>query len=210
MNEEEFWKLNDEANIHFDIIHRIGSLTLMISLTESKLEEFSGNGQWYDKNDTRLANKHRMKEMGRMIGGYRQNIQELSIIGLAKTIEDLLYDLKDKLDLNINFWKDCNEYNHYEEMKIIRSLNNCIKHNKGIICSESNSGKYLENIAGFESGTIISSLQIDLEKYAMQCFLFQMDIFWKQIEKENPYVGIKDKYDEIKKILIPAFINLEI
>lgn len=207
MNEEEFWKFNDGANVHFDIIHRIGSLFLMITLTENKLEEFSESGQWYDKNDSRLANKHRMKEMGRMINGYRQNIQELSIIGLAKSIEDLLYDMKHKLSLNINFWKDCNEYNYYEEMKIIRNLNNCIKHNKGIIQAGNDSSNYLINVAGFENQTVISRLEINLEEYAMKCFIFQMDMFWIQTKKENPYLDIKNQYNKIKTILIPDFIG---
>lgn len=204
---EEFWKFNDEASVHFDIIHRIGSLILMFTLTENKLKEFSGSGKWFDKNDTRSANKYRMKEMGRMINGYRQNIQELSIIGLAKTIEDLLYDMKNKLNLDINFWKDCDEYSYYEEMKTIRNLNNCLKHNKGIICIGNNSGKYLINVAGFKNGTVISGLELNLEKYAMQCFVFQMDMFWLQIKKENPYLDIKIQHDKIREILIPDFIE---
>jgi hypothetical protein len=208
MNDEKFIEFINQANIHFGIIHRVGSLLLMYSLTEDKLNEFSNEVVWYDKNDTRADNKHRMKETGRMLNGYRQCTKELIIIGLAKTIEDLLYDIEDKFQLKLNFLTDFEGCNCYEEMRIIRYLNNCIKHNKGKIERGNSSGNYLIDNAGFEEGSNINDIEIDVEDFILKSFVFQMDIFYKQTNKENPYLKSKDKYDDIKTILIPSFIKI--
>ncbi|WP_339726678.1 hypothetical protein, partial [Maribacter stanieri] len=118
----------NRAMIHFDILHRLGGLLLMYRTTNSKMQKFQEGIQWYDDKDNRRANKDRMKETGRMLNGYRQNINELTIIGIAKSIEDLFFDFEDVLGKKLNFWKDCDDCDYFTEMKTIRNLNNCIKH----------------------------------------------------------------------------------
>lgn len=204
---EKFWELNNRAAIHFDIIHRLGSLLLMFTVTKNKIEDFQNEVSWYNKNDSRSTNKHRMKETGRMLNGYRQNLNELIVIGIAKSIEDLLFDFEDKLNYEINFWKDCNGYDYYNEMKTLRNLNNCIKHSKGIIKRGQGSNDYLIDIAGFRENSIINYLELDLEKYIFQSFSFQMDIFWSKDVRANPYKELKDESEKIRKILIPEFIE---
>ena len=100
--------------IHFDILHRLGGLLLMYRTTNNKMQEFQKGIKWYDKKDNRRSNKNRMKETGRMLNGYyRQNIGELTIIGIAKSIEDLFFDFEDVLGQKINFWNDCDSYDFF-------------------------------------------------------------------------------------------------
>lgn len=204
---EEFWKFNNRANIHFDIIHRLGSLLLMFTATKNKIEEFQNEIPYYNKNDSHSTNKHRMKETGRMFNGYRQKLNELIIIGISKSTEDLLFDIEDKLNNKISFWKDCNGFDYYKEMKTLRNLNNCIKHSNGIIKRGGSSSNYLIENDGFKENSKIDYLELDLNKFIFQSFIFQMEIFWDNDERDNPYKQIKDDSEEIRKILIPEFIE---
>ena len=197
----------NRAMIHFDISHRLGGLLLMYRTTKSKMKEFQDGIKWYDKEDNRRANKDRMKETGRMLNGYRQNIDELTIIGIAKSIEDLLFDFEDVLGKKINFWKDCDSYDFFTEMKTIRNLNNCIKHSKGIIKRGHSANDYLIDEANFEENSKINSLNLNLEKFIYQNFSFQMDLFWDNDLRDNPFKNIKDNNDMIKEILIPSFME---
>lgn len=206
MDDEKLLDICNKANVHSGIIHRTGSLLLMFAITERKLDEFSGDIKYYDKNDSRSANKYRMKETGGMVNGYNQFLRELSIVGLAKILEDLLFDFKDKLNKDIKFWKDCDHYIFYEEMKIIRQLNNSIKHDKGIIIRGSDSGNYLIDKTDFNEHSQIANLPLNIEKLIMQSFIFQMDLFHKLTGKENPYIQIQDDYNRIRNVLIPDYI----
>jgi hypothetical protein len=206
--DEKFWEFNNRATTHFDIIHRLGSLLLMYTATKDKIDVFHTEIQWYNKDDNHRGNKDRMKESSRMLSGYRQKLNELIIIGIAKSLEDTLYDMKEKLNDDINFWKDCEDFICYNEMKILRNLNNCIKHSKGIIKRGHTSNDYLIDNAGFTENSKIDNLDLDLEKYIMQSFLFQMEIFWNKDLRDNPYIDIKDDKKSIRKILIPDFIEI--
>lgn len=118
------------SRIHFDIIHRMGSLLFMFSATTEKIEESSETIQWYKEGDSRRDNKDRMKETGRMLNGYRDNLEELMIIGISKAVEDLIFEYDDTFDVKVNFWNNLKRFEFYHEMTIIRNLNNCIKHSK--------------------------------------------------------------------------------
>jgi hypothetical protein len=205
--DDKFLESMNRAMIHFDILHRLGGLLLMYRTTNSKMEEFQDGIKWYDKEDDRRANKDRMKETGRMLNGYRQNIDELTIIGIAKSIEDLLFDFEDVLSQKINFWKDCDDYDFFKEMKIIRNINNCIKHSKGIIKRGHPSNDYLIDEANFDENSKIGYLDLDLEKFIYQSFSFQMSLFWDNDLRNNPYKDIKENYTKIKEILIPSFME---
>jgi hypothetical protein len=206
--DEKFWEFNNRATTHFDIIHRLGSLLLMYTATKDKIDVFHTEIQWYNKDDNHRGNKDRMKETSRMLSGYRQKLNELIIIGIAKSLEDTLYDMKEKLNDDIDFWKDCEDFICYNEMKILRNLSNCIKHSKGIIQRGHISNDYLIDNAGFTENSKIDNLDLDLEKYIMQSFLFQMEIFWNKDLRDNPYIDIKDDKKSIRKVLIPAFIEI--
>jgi len=179
----------------------------MYRTTNSKMQEFQDGIKWYDEKDNHRANKDRMKETSRMLSGYRQNIDELTIIGIAKSIEDLLFDLEDVLSQKIHFWNDCKNYDYFTQMKTIRNLNNCIKHSKGIIKRGHPSNDYLIDEAKFEENSKIEHLNLDLEKYIYQNFSFQMDIFWDKDERDNPFKNIKENHTKIKEILIPSFMD---
>ncbi|MFD0991637.1 hypothetical protein [Tenacibaculum geojense] len=179
----------------------------MYTATKDKIDVFHTEIQWYDKDDNHRGNKDRMKETSRMLSGYRQKLNELIIIGIAKSLEDTLYDMKEKLNNDINFWKDCEDFMYYNEMKKLRNLNNYIKHSKGIIKRGHPSNDYLIDNAGFTENSKIDNLNLNLEKYIMQSFLFQMEIFWNKDLRDNPYTGIKDDEKSIRKILIPEFIE---
>ncbi|MDD7887015.1 hypothetical protein [Flavivirga sp. 57AJ16] len=205
--DEKFWEFNNRANIHFNIIHRLGSLLLMYCVTNEKIDDFPNDVNWYNKDDVRSTNKHRMKETSRMMHGYRKNLNELTIIGLAKTIEDLINDLRDYLNVDVSFWNDCEGFIFFEEMKIIRNLNNCIKHSKGIIKRGHPANDYLIDIAGFNENSAVESLSLDIEKYIYNSFSFQMDLFWSTDKRNNPYDVIKNEYKKIRHQLIPEFIE---
>jgi len=198
----------NRAMIHFDILHRLGGLLLMYRTTNSKMQKFQEGIQWYDDKDNRRANKDRMKETGRMLNGYRQNINELTIIGIAKSIEDLFFDFEDVLGKKLNFWKDCDDCDYFTEMKTIRNLNNCIKHSKGIIKRGHPSNDYLIDEAEFEENLKIGYLNLDLEKYIYQSFSFQMSLFWNNDKRDNPFKNINENYEKIREILIPSFMEI--
>ncbi|TSE03935.1 hypothetical protein [Aquimarina algiphila] len=196
------------ANIHSDIIHRMGGLLLMYYYTSDKIEESYDTIKWYDKDDIKRNNKDRMKETARMLNGYKSNLHELMIIGISKAAEDLLYEYNDNFELEVDFWKNCKRFEYFKEMGIIRNLNNCIKHSKGAIQRGIKSSDYLIDEIGYPEGSKVKELEIDIEDFIFKSFLFQMDIFWKTQEKENPYLKFKEDYNWLRKKLIPNFIEL--
>lgn len=195
------------SRIHFDIIHRMGSLLFMFCATTEKIEESSETIQWYKKGDSRGDNKYRMKETGRMLNGYRDNLEELMIIGISKAVEDLIFEYDDTFDVKVNFWESLKRFEFYHEMKIIRNLNNCIKHSKGILKRGEKGNDYLIDEIGFIEDEKVKNLHIDIVDYLLKSFLFQMDIYWKSQQKDNPFLKYKNNSDKLKEILIPDFIN---
>lgn len=193
------------ARIHFDIIHRMGSLLLMFCATTDKIEESSETIQWYKKRDSRRDNKDRMKETARMLNGFRDNLEELMIIGISKAVEDLIFEYGDAFNEKVNFWK-LKRFEYYHEMTVIRNLNNCIKHSKGVLKRGEKGNDYLIDEIGLSENAKVKTLHIEIEDYLLKSFLFQMDVFWRSQGKDNPFMEYKDDSKKLKEILIPDFI----
>lgn len=190
------------------IFQSTGSLLLSYRATNMKIEEVSQKSPWYNEEDDRQTNKHRMKLLGAAVMGYGKFHKELTIIGIAKTIEDLIVNVNEYSELEFDFWKSDLTLVYFDEMKYIRQLNNCIKHSKGIVINDNSScNKYLIDVKGLSEGTVIGEfLQIDIEEYIFKSFYFQMELAYHALGMENEW-KITDDLKSIESLLIPDIIK---
>jgi hypothetical protein len=200
---QDFQDFVNHSNHVGAIRHRTGSLLLSYLATSKQIKEMEKSGDWYDSDDSRRNNKDKMKEFGGAVMGYRKYHRELTIIGISKTVEDLIVDLKDYSGNEFKFWKSNLELNHFKAMKYIRQLNNTIKHSRGLILDDGSiSNTYLLKECKVRVNTDIGqSLDIDIEDYIIKAFIFQMDLCKKTLNISNMF-EIPDP-DAIRSYLIP-------
>lgn len=108
--------------------------------------------------DTRYETKDEMKAVGGMANEVSTKLVEYHILGMAKTVEDLLWALKEDDGQPRNFWTDLNQYPHFTNAAMVRHLSNAIKHNGGYILEgDGDTSRRLMEDYGFQDGTPIGN-----------------------------------------------------
>ena len=199
------------------IYPKVGGLLISYKATIEKLKDLEAH-EWYDPELNRSENKHRMKELDSAARGYRTFIIEMSVIAMAKIIEDTIIDIKDVFGVNFNIWSNTT-YTYHVDAKIIRSLNNVIKHNQSrISASNVPSGKYLVDTCGFSEGDTIASIfsgraakQLDVERELFQIYIFLMDLVHDLSNFQKDAVDLKSNFtfEKFSESFIPEFINFK-
>ncbi|MCK4530072.1 MAG: hypothetical protein KAU44_02765 [Candidatus Marinimicrobia bacterium] len=128
-------KINmDTENINISMVSlsqvdsNLKSLLLIHYATEKVIDEYL---------DLTYHDKDELKEIGANTYRYKDRMTEFYILGLSKTIEDLLWLLKDINNLKLRFWRDLSDLQYFKYAKLIRYLSNVIKHHGGMIVEES-------------------------------------------------------------------------
>jgi hypothetical protein len=203
-----------------EVNNKIGAIVVTYLASTNKIHELYENSTWYNPTLPNSENKHRMKTTGAAIIGYEIFLTELIIIALSKTIEDIILGIKEEFNVSYDIWK----HNHitsifHQEAKLVRALNNVIKHNNGLIeKSNEPSGKYLVNEFGYPDGCkvvdVVSTLgksDYILEKTA-QIYVYLLNLVAKIANQPvSPLADISDNMKErIIKRFIPDYLQISV
>src|SRR5690606_13616975 len=132
------------------------------------------------------------------------------IISVSKSIEDLLNEMNEDLSNPVSFWEITVNPIYYNYMKMIRNMNNCIKHSSGIVKDNNeSSNRYLIDECGIKPGFPLEYYEMDYELMVLKNFLFQFDLSSKLLNFRNPWLDIKEEnIKEVKNFLIPPILKL--
>jgi len=184
----------------------------MISLISSteKIDEIANGIDWPGPDLSRGENKHLMKEIGGVRFSYLKVIKEMTIIGIAKGIEDLIFDLREIAGIEFKIWDPGMDLRFHDEVKCIRNLNNAIKHARGVIVDNNKQGnRSLIDEHGYKPNSEIEWIEIDLEEMIIKAYVFQLDVI-SQITGhalEDEYKVEGEELIKYKELLIPEILR---
>lgn len=171
------------------------------SLTNN-LQSLCSDMEWYDPKEGR-ENKYRMKDLGALLSQYKQSINTTLIFLIEKSTEDIIYQLRSNpISKKIDFWTACKTCVFANEVTTLRHLNNCLKHNSGIVDDNSAPGKFLLK-NGYRLNDRIEYLEFDFEDLIYKSYHFNLDLLCQSCSKE---FKVTEKQHFIKYI-IPEFIH---
>ena len=186
---------------------------LMISLIASteKVDEVVDKVVWPNPDLSRGENKHIKKELGSVRFSYLKVIKELTIIGIAKGIEDLIFDLKEIAGIKFKIWDPGMDLRFHNDVKCIRNLNNAIKHSRGVILDNNQKGnRSLIDDYGYKPNSEIEWIKINLEEMIIKAYVFQLDVI-SQITGHELEEELKDEGNDLNKyvkdMLIPEILR---
>ena len=202
-----------------EIHNKVGALAVMYLASKSKIQELYQTTSWYDPSLDKAENKDRMKSAGTAIAGYKEFLIELSIIGLAKTIEDIIVGIEEEFSYRYDIWRDHHVTSvFHNEAKIIRSLNNVIKHNCGVI-RESNrpSGEYLVVNCGYPNELKISNIELcstlsfDLLEKIAQVYIYLLNLVSEVANYPAPNLTAipKNMKETVISRFVPDYLNVK-
>lgn len=129
---------------------------------------------WRDKALSYGEHKFRMKALGGLIFSYRRFVKELSILALAKALEDFLVEAEGLGCAKFDIWKG-NELRlrYHHDMRYIRALANTIKHSSSrVVDNQSKGNRFLIGECGVIPGTEVEFLNIDIPRYVYRTYWF--------------------------------------
>lgn len=180
--------------------HSIDTLYLVWTSTNEKIEEIAEQ-DWFDSKANYGANKFRMKQLGGAIFSYRGKLVELMILGMAKLIEDVTFDLKDVVGLNFKIWDPGITLKRYETAIMIRTLANIIKHHHSRISRGSSlDADRLIDEFGFPDGFDIEDWSINQPKNVEADFvvnLYYLEVFL--LDLVNQVLKLNVSNDELPR-----------
>ena len=157
---------------------KIRSIAISYTITVKHIRWLSENTKWYDSKKSRYENKESMKELGSAVMGMQEFICEMTILSLAKVMEDMRYDARRILDCKIDFWDSYNPIvPFHDELRKVYHLSNVIKHNRSIIERRSSkSSKILVDSFGMKDGTMVILIDLDYRSMIFYCYFALSDI----------------------------------
>lgn len=176
-----------------------------------KVEQITEETEWYDPDLPRRVNKLLMKQLGGVRFSYLKFIKEMTIIAISKSIEDLVFDIRELLGVEFDFWNPGFDLRFHEDLKCVRNLNNVIKHSRGIIRDIDNpSHRSLIDDCGFAPESEVEWLDLDIEGYIAKGFVFQVDVISQLTGGEFPdrlHADEDDVIELVKDFLIPEVLQ---
>lgn len=202
-----------------DISGKYSTVLISYLATKQKIKELE-KIEWYDEELDRWENKQRMKETGASIFQIREYLNESTILITAKVIEDFTIHLKKLFNVKWNVFKNTSDNVRFEkEVRLIRALNNIIKHNQSFLDrSSSSSAKFLVDECGLQDDVPLRHL-FDLEKIGGYTILelvckskvYCFELLADTLKTENLYKNLRE--DEIIELIIdqsvPEVIGLK-
>ncbi len=191
------------------ITYRVGEILLSFLATQQKIDELL-KINWHDPSSGRSENKQNMKILGVSVIRYKKLLKEMTVIAVSKSIEDLINDVNEYLSKTIKFWEIVGDPVYYIEMKMIRSMNNCIKHSSEIVKDNVEpSNRYLIDECGIKPNFPLEYYNMDYETIILKNFLFQFDLSSKLMNFKNPWTNINESnIRKIRNYLIPSILKL--
>ncbi len=188
--------------------HGVETLYLMWTATNEKIEEMLEH-PWMDPTLSHRENKHRMKQLGGAAFSYRGKLSELTILGMAKLIEDVLNDIHDDTGIKLNFWDPGLTLRHHDTAIMVRCLANVIKHHRSLIVYGScpDADRLIDEF-GFSDVFAIDDWRIGVPEGVekdLVVVLYHLDWFLRDLVSHA--LGIESPGDELPRDKIPAYMR---
>jgi hypothetical protein len=166
----------DDA-IMSEIENRIGATLFSFRAMTVARSQFLTNPLWFDPKESRRGNKDRFKEQGGVGFQFRRFIWEMTISSLANAIEAVEIGIREVSGEKFEIWKPGKFRSvHTITAKKVLCLNNVIKHNRGILSSEtSQHAKFLVEECGMMDGYEIYLFDFDFEAMIRGVFFYLHD-----------------------------------
>ena len=186
-------------------------IAITYEVTSKYIDRLSNNSTWYDETRSRSENKYEMKNFGSAVMGMKNFLKEMTILSLAKVIEDLRYDARKLFGLKLDFWSDYTPpIPYHTELKKMYHLSNVIKHNRGLIERKSSeSSKYLVDVEGFENGEPMIYSDIDYRSLIFYCDYALADIIGRitGLEHHNFPDDLNQSINDFYNDIVPESFN---
>ncbi len=129
---------------------------------------------WKDEALSYGENRFRMKALGGLVFSYRRFVKELSILALAKALEDILLEAEGLGCAKFNVWKsDELRLRYHHDMRYIRALANTIKHSSSrVVDNQLKNNRFLIDQCGITPGTEVEFMNIDIPRYVYRTYWF--------------------------------------
>lgn len=215
--------MTDDAFEYLSILSSVSGKfsTILISFfaTKEKIKDLE-RIEWFDEELSRWENKERMKQTGGSMNQISEYLHESTILITAKAIEDFTISLNKRFNIKWHVFKNSPEKARFEkEVKLVRALNNIIKHNQSILDkSSSKSANFLVEECNLPDDTPIKFMfgHYDKADYSLQSLVCKSKVYCVELLSEllnakNPYENISD--NEIESFVvnqsIPEVLDLK-
>jgi len=180
-------------------------------LTQADLERLT-EFPWKDPNLSYSENKFRMKVLGGLVFSYRRFSTELSLLALAKALEDLLSEAKGLGCSRFDVWQgDDLGLRYHHDMRCIRALVNIIKHsNSHIADNGSRNSRFLIEDCRVKPGLAVEHLGLDIPRYVYRIYWFLTQLAAHLSGVRRPSVPRPETrgFESFKQMIIPAFLEV--
>jgi hypothetical protein len=191
--------------------HQIQGVRAFHVLIHADIERLT-NRQWKDPRLSYGENKFRMKMLGGIVFSYRRFAAELSLLALAKALEDMLVEASDLGCRKFSIWKgDELRLRYHHEMRYIRALANTVKHSQSrIIDNASKNNRFLIDECGVRPGNEVEHLRIDVPRhvYRVYWFLMQLAAHLAGVEADVVPKREGNGFRRFERLMLPAFLNM--
>lgn len=135
-----------------DLENELGAIALSYIATLERIDlmltEF-----WEKGEITGKINRWEKKEVEGTASRYAIFIHEMSMLALAKAVEDVQYDMNERLNMNFDIFKTKMDHPHLLHTRTCKSLSNVSKHNRSLLVEgSSRSADYIIKEWGLNSG----------------------------------------------------------
>lgn len=211
-------KNNENDNLlsfsQFISYHHPSVTTLLLTL-ESSSQKIN------DIYNLNFSDKYEMKTIGGTANILKTKISELLILGIAKVIEDSIWNIIDLGNIDkFKFW-DCNNIRFYKNVKLVRHVANIIKHNRSVIFDETinsrDANALIQEYNFTPSHNICNYFENNdfemLYKSIYYTDVFCIDLFCKKLDMDNKYkkdIREEDIVQHLKKHYLEDFNRLGI
>ncbi|MBI4561238.1 MAG: hypothetical protein HY724_04265 [Candidatus Rokubacteria bacterium] len=167
---------------------------------------------WEDENLTHSENKFRMKALGGLLFSCRRFAKELSILALAKALEDLSFEAEQLGCPKFNVWKgDELGLRYHRDMRYIRVLANVIKHSGSrVVDNGEKNNRFLIDKCGVTPGSEVEYLNIDIPRYVYRIHWFLDQLAAHLTGVEPPQVPKHERrgFTRFRRTILPSFVKL--
>jgi hypothetical protein len=193
--------------------HQIQGVLAFHVLIHADLERV-GNRRWKDPKLSYGDYKFRKKILGGLVFSYRRFAAELSLLALAKALEDTLVEASELGCRTFNIWKgDELRFRYHHDMRYIRALANTIKHSQSrIVDNKERNNRFLIDECGVRPGYEIEHLRIDIPRhvYRVYWFLKQLAAHLAGVIAEAVPKRESNGFLQFERLMLPAFLNMRV
>jgi hypothetical protein len=192
---------------------QIQGVLAFYALTQADIGRLTDR-EWKDPKLSYGENKFRMKMLGGLVFSYRRFVAELSLIALAKALEDLLAEASDLGCVKFEIWKgDELRLRYHHDMRFIRALANVVRHsNSRVTDNKVKNHRFLIDKCRVSPGSEVEYLRLDIPRQAYRAywFLLQLAAHLAGVEAEAVPRTETVGFRRFCRVMLPSFLNIRL